>query len=142
VEVDVNPCRLVVVVGVLAVAGDVRAQDASSASSTPGTGAILAAPRVDTSVRVALSADGKSLRYGLDREIRNPPGHPLPAGQVFVASHDVKVTYYKLNPLALDVSADVSDAPDPSQGIIANRSRRSRAFQASSRRRRRRAAGS
>lgn len=85
---------LVVLVCVLGLAGDLRAQNPSSSgsSNSGGVAATIAAPRVDTSIRTALSADGKSLRYGLDREINNPPGHPLPAGQVFVASHDVKVT--------------------------------------------------
>jgi hypothetical protein len=84
------------------------------AAAQTATATALRAIRVRETIRIQLR--GRTLHVGVDRR----PGFPeLKKNQVFVTSGPVTMTFYRLNPLRHQVSADVTDADDPSHATMA-----------------------
>jgi hypothetical protein len=89
--------------------------------------AIVCAPRVQSQTREFLSAprvkdqlqirlEGKTIRYSLER---SDNFRDIIPDQIFVASSSIKLTYPRINPLRIQVTAAVSEADDPGHAAVA-----------------------
>lgn len=76
----------------------------------------LDAPRVESRIRVRWNAKDKKITYEIDGD--QTPRELVPDA-LFLTSTSVFVTYPKINPLKLQVTAAVSDVDDPSHATIA-----------------------
>jgi hypothetical protein len=74
---------------------------------------LVNAPRVEEQIEVRV--EQKKVRYALDG--RNSY-FDLEADHLFLASRPVKVTYPELNPLRIQISAQVSEVADPAHALV------------------------
>ena len=79
----------------------------------PQTTSVLEAPRVTEQIQVRVH--DKSLRYALDGR---DAYFGLDADHLFLSSVPVKITYPRLNPLRVQINAQLSEAADPGHALV------------------------